>query len=222
MTRKFSVIYKILTTLSLLLGITLNLFKTTSITALLSYYTLQSNIMCFLLFAYYTVINIRNVNGNYKKGNIYYFIKGCLIITIFLTCMCYHLNLSKLGFNMEPLQLEFISKKVGNFLVHTLSPILVILDYFLFDEKGFFKKYYPFLWLIFPLTYVLYVYIYSSHGGTFYGIGGSERFAYFFLDYAEIGVMGVFKWILSISIGILVFSYGLILVDKMLSKRKKS
>lgn len=222
MTRKISVIYKILTTLSLLTGIILNLLKTTSAISLLSYYTLQSNIICFIAFVCYTIMEARDKIGNYKKNDIYYLIKGSIVIMIFITGFCYHITLSNLGFDMEPLELDFMFKKIANFFVHTCSPFLVILDYFLFDEKGNFKLYYPFLWLSFPINYVFYVYFYSAQGGTFYGVGGSEKFAYFFLDYIEIGINGVAKWLTIIILGILLFSYVLVIVDKMLAKRKKS
>lgn len=223
LTRKFSVIYKILTALVLLTGITLNLSKTSNIVSLLSYYTFQSNIICFIAFVTYTVIEIREKSGKCIKGDMYYFVKGAVVIMIFITTFCYHIALApQFDFDMGFKQTTDIYNKIANFFVHTLSPCLVILDYFLFDEKGNFKKYYPFLWLCFPLNYVLYVYIYASQGGTFYNIGGSQRFAYFFLDYIEIGVSGVIYWIIGMILGILLASYMLVIIDRILGKRSKS
>ena len=141
---------------------------------------------------------------------------------ILITFSCYHIALSPHGFNMESLQQDLVYRKIANFFVHTFSPIMVILDYFLFDTKGNFKLYYPFLWLVFPLNYVLYVYVYAAQGGTFHGIGGSEHFAYFFLDYTKVGVSGVLKWITGISFLILLVSYGFVIIDRMLEKKKKS
>lgn len=221
MTRRISVIYKILTALALLTGIVLNLFKTTSAISLLSYYTLQSNILCFIAFISYSAMEIRNINKKCKKGDIYYLIKGAMIIMIFITALFYHIALVPVGFTME-LDKTFIVKRIANFFVHTISPCLVILDYFLFDKKGKFKGYYPFLWLFFPFNYVIYVYFYASQGGTFYNIGGSNKFAYFFLDYIEIGIWGVVKWIIFMTIGILLVSYIVVVIDRKLGQKKRA
>lgn len=223
MKRKFSVIYKILTTLSILTGITLNLSKTSKVATLLSYYTFQSNIICFIAFAIYTVIELRESYCKCTKGDIYYLSKGAVVIMIFITTCCYHVALApQFSFDMGFVYTTDLYNKIANFFVHTLSPCLVMLDYFLFDEKGNFKKFYPFLWLTFPLNYVFYVYIYAAQGGTFYGIGGSQRFAYFFLDYIELGVTGVAKWIIVMTLGVLIVSYILVTIDKILAKKNKS
>lgn len=219
MKRKISVIYKILTALCLFTGITFNLYKADSAISILSYYTSQSNIICLIAFIIYSVKEIQDKNGKYKSGDIYYLTKGALVIMIFITTFFYHIALAPIGFNMEKNN-ENLIKEIADFLLHTLSPILVILDYFIFDKKGKFKTYYPFLWLIIPLNYVIYVYTYATFGGTFCGVGGSKRFAYFFLDYTRIGIYGVISWIVLMIIGILIISYVLIMLDKYLYKKR--
>ena len=220
MTRKNSIIYKILTAAALFTGILLNLLKTSSAISLLSYYTSQSNIICCLAFICFSVMEIQDKERKYRSSDVYYLVKGALIIMIFLTTFCYHIALAPFGFDMDLLHRDLLIKQIANFFLHTLSPVMVILDYFLFDEKGNLKKYYPFIWILFPLNYVAYVYFYAAHGGKFFGIGGSERFAYFFLDYVELGVWGVTKWIGIILLGLLLVSYLLIGIDKKLSKTK--
>lgn len=222
MTRKFSLIYKMLTALAILTGLIINLFHTKSPISLLSYYTSQSNIICLVAFICYFILDLIDKNRNYRKNDIYYLIKGAITIMIFLTTFCYHIALSPVGFDMEHLQKDFLSKKISNFILHTCAPWLVILDYFLFDEKGHFKKYYPFLWLFLPLNYLIYVYLYSAQGGTFYNIGGSNQFAYFFLDYKQIGINAVINWIFGICLLVLLFSYLLVYIDRFLFKKKQS
>ena len=221
MTRKLSIIYKILVSLSLFIGITLNLFETSAPIQLLSYYTFQSNIICFLAFITYLMIECLDKNRSYQKNDIYHLTKGSIVIMILITISCYYIALLPFGFNMESLQQDLATRKIANFFVHTFSPFLVILDYFLFDEKGNFKGYYPFLWLFFPINYVLYVYFYSSKGGTFYGIGGSDKFAYFFLDYTQLGISGVIKWVTGIIFVILLVSYILVYIDKIFKLKRK-
>ena len=221
MTRKTSAIYKILTAVALFTGILLNLLKTSSAISLLSYYTSQSNIICFIAFVCFFVMEIRDKDGKYKNSDVYYLVKGALIIMIFITTFCYHIALAPFGFNMESLRRDLLIKKIANFFLHTCSPVMVILDYFLFDKKGNFRFYYSFIWILFPLNYVGYVYFYAAHGGRFFGIGGSEKYAYFFLDYVELGVWGVAKWLAIILLGILLVSYTLVVIDKKLGKKKK-
>ena len=222
MNRKFSIAYKILTVLALFTGIVLNLIKTTSAISLLSYYTLQSNIICLIAFICYSINEIRDKSGSYRKSDIYYLVKGALIIMIFITTFFYHIALSPFGFNMDLNPKDLIIKKIANFFVHSISPVLVILDYFFFDEKGKFKMYYPFLWLFLPFNYVMYVYFYASLGGTFFGVGGSKQFAYFFLDYIELGILSVIKWLIIMALVILLISYILIIIDRILKKRKRT
>ena len=216
MTRKIiSICYKMFAIFSLISGIFLNLSNTSSVRALMSYYTLQSNVICLIAFMIILILEL--LNKQYQT-DIYYLIKGGLVITIAITAIIYHIALAPGGFQMDALQNSINNKQLANFLVHTVSPILVLLDYVLFDEKGHFKLFYPILWLIQPLNYVVYVYTYSNLGGSFYNIGGSRRFAYFFLDYKKLGYLEVLKWLIVIILGILIISELLVVLDKILKK----
>lgn len=216
--RKFSIGYKILVLLSLAIGILLNLIKTTSVSALLSYYTLQSNIICLVGFACFLYLEIRQE----EKSDIYYLIKGAIVIAIFITAFVYTCTLAPTNFEMDSLQKSVENKWVANLFVHSISPAMVIADYFLFDEKGKFKCYYPIFWLIIPLNYVLYVYMYSFSGGEFFNIGGSKHFAYFFLDYEKIGYLGVAKWLILMGLFIVFVSYLFVFIDSKLGGTKRS
>lgn len=207
--------YKMFTLFFLALGILLNVYKTTSIRAILSYYTLQSNLWCLLAFFAFTFLEFRKKR---YKTDIYYMIKGAIIIEILITAVVYRIALAPTGFSMDSLRESIIGNQFANFLVHTFSPLLVTLDYFFFDEKGNFKYFYPFIWLILPLNYIVYVYTYSSMGGKFYSIGGSRHFAYFFLDYEKIGYIGVLKWIIAMAIFILMIGLGFVVLDKLLAR----
>lgn len=216
--RRISLGYKILVILSLLTGILLNVMKTTSVKSILSYYTLQSNIICLVAFICFAFLEIRK--KSYKTEG-YYLVKGALIIAIFITAFVYRVALAPVGFEMDSLHRSISNKAFANLLVHTVSPILVILDYFLFDEKGNFRCYYPVMWLAIPLNYVFYVYAYGASGGTFFSIGGSKKYAYFFLDYEKIGYSGVAKWLIIMSLFILVISYVLVFIDSKMRSRKE-
>lgn len=211
MTRKTTdICYKIFTILSLISGIFLNLYNTSSIKALMSYYTLQSNVACLIAFIIFLILELL---GTQYKTDIYYLFKGSLIVMIAVTAIIYHIALAPIGFEMDMLKNCINNKVLANLLVHTISPLLVLLDYILFDEKGHMKFYYPIVWLIQPLNYVIYVYTYSYLGGKFYNIGGSKQFAYFFLDYNKLGYIGVLKWMLIIMVIILMIGKTLVKID---------
>ena len=213
---RFSVIFKLLVIISLVTGILLNVLNTTSVTAMLSYYTLQSNIICLVMFI--GIILAIVLHKDYRTSNIYYLLKGGVIIVILITAITYQVALVPNNFSMDIAYTTNTDRVWANLFVHVISPAMVIVDYILFDIKGNFKYYYPLIWLFILLNYVLYVYTYSARGGRFYGIGGSKEFAYIFLDYNQIGYGGVLKAIVVIVIVILMVSYLLVFLDRQ--KRK--
>ena len=210
--KRISLLYKLLVFISLLAGIILNLINTKSIISILSYYTLQSNIICLISFLGILIAIL--LKKDYRKSEVYYVIKGGIVIAIFITAIMYQIALTPYSFQMD---YNFGNRYLANLLVHVISPLLVILDYFIFDSKGKFKWFYPLIWLFIPLNYVIYVYTYSFNGGRFYGIGGSRDFAYIFLDYNQIGYI-----LIAMSIFILTISYLLVLIDKKLENFKNS
>ena len=214
--KKISLFYKLLVLFSLLTGIALNIINTQSIISILSYYTLQSNIICFITFA--AIIVSIFLKKDYRQSEVYYVVKGGVVICIFITAIMYQIALMPYGFQMD---YNFGNRYLANLLVHIISPLLVILDYFIFDCKGKFRWFYPLIWLFIHLNYVIYVYTYSLNGGRFYGIGGSRDFAYIFLDYNQIGYVSVAKFLIAMTIFILAFSYLLVLIDKKLGGLKK-
>lgn len=215
--KRISLLYKLLVFISLLAGIILNLINTKSIISILSYYTLQSNIICLITFLGILIAIL--LKKDYRKSEVYYVIKGGIVIAIFITAIMYQIALTPYSFQMD---YNFGNRYLANLLVHVISPLLVILDYFIFDSKGKFKWFYPLIWLFIPLNYVIYVYTYSLNGGRFYGIGGSRDFAYIFLDYNQIGYISVAKFLIAMSIFILTISYLLVLIDKKLENFKNS
>ena len=215
--RIISFLYRTLLIISLSTGIIMNVATTSSVSAILSYYTLQSNILCLVVFVILQILSVLKID--YQESEVYHLVKGCITITIATTGLVYAIALAPIGFNMH-IDTSGLVKFMTDFLVHRLSPILVLLDHFLFDKKGKLKFYYPFIWLIIPLNYLIYVYAYSAGGGEFFGVGGSTKFAYIFLDYTQIGYEGVAWAIVIMAIFILAISFLLVLVDRVMGSRR--
>lgn len=210
--RKVSIIFKLLVIISLLAGILLNVVHTTSISAILSYYTLQSNMICLAVFIGIMVMIV--LKKDYRSDDRYYILKGAVVMAILVTAITYQVALAPNGFQMDISYTMRPERYWANLLVHVISPMLVLLDYVLFDKKGKFKYKYPVIWLCIPWGYVIYVYIYNALGGRFFGIGGSREYAYKFLDYKQIGYLGVIKWIFVFTILILMLSYIIVFWDR--------
>ena len=210
--RKVSIIFKLLVIISLLAGILLNVVHTTSISAILSYYTLQSNMICLAVFIGIMVMIV--LKKDYRSDDRYYILKGAVVMAILVTAITYQVVLAPNGFQMDISYTMRPERYWANLLVHVISPMLVLLDYVLFDKKGKFKYKYPVIWLCIPWGYVIYVYIYNALGGRFFGIGGSKEYAYKFLDYKQIGYLGVIKWIFVFTILILMLSYIIVFWDR--------
>lgn len=206
--KNFSKTYKLSVILIIFTGLWCSFKNANSIISKLSYYTIQSNIICLALFTYSLIFEILDLN--YKTKN-YYIIKGGIIIAIILTGVIYHIALLPGEFQMDAS--TKIIKVLSSILLHGISPIIVLVDYILFDKKGKFKYKYAIYWLAFPIYYVIYVYIYSYFGGEFYNIGGSKNYAYIFLDFKKIGIINVEISIISIIIFLILISYILIAYD---------
>lgn len=215
--RKISFFYRLFLIASLLGGIVLSLKNTAFVKYLLSYYTIQSNIVCLITFFLFLIGDI--IKYDYRNKKWYPILKGAITMAILVTFIIYISTLLPNKFLMYQVSInsKMIGKKIGNCLVHGISPILVIGDYF-FDEKGKCKNYYPICWLFFPTLYVYFIYSKKRH---FYGIGGSRKYGYFFLDPEKVGTMGVILWITGIIIGILVIGYVFVFFDQKLANRKK-
>ena len=213
--RRFSICYKIVIALLISIGISLNMLRTVSKISMVSYFTLQSNALCLCIFIGSIYLEIRDKN---YKNNKYYIVKGTMVISILLTGIIYQIGLLPNNFKMDALS-NYQITDIANLILHFLAPILVLMDYIIFDEKGHFKIYYPLFWLSFPIFYLIYVYVYGNLGGSFFNIGGSDKYAYFFLDYEVIGYIGVLRWCILILIGIEVLSYLLVFIDWLISKK---
>jgi hypothetical protein len=180
MKEKISLFYKILIVVMGGIGLYLN-FEMSSISDNIIYFTIQSNLLCFL---FYLVIVILTLIKKLKKDNVYYMFKGMVTMSITITMFVYQLLISTNGgvpgYENHMLACNF---------VHLFVPLMIIFDYIIFGEKGNLKKNYPFIWSLVLVAYILFDIIYVVLGGTF--IGGTT-YPYFYMDIEKYGLVGVF------------------------------
>lgn len=206
-------IFRLILIFSALAGLTLQFLHSEKILATLSYYTVLSNLFVLLLFIY--IVYLYDIKQQQIPTS-YSILKGSATVGIFLTFIIYHFVLRPVlissGFEYSPYS-------ISDLLVHYLVPIMTLLDYLLFDEKGNYQKSFIKFWMIFPIAYVVYVYLYGGLGGTFPSYDYESSFPYFFLDYQTYG-WTVLLFIIGIALFYLLLCIALYFLDNRILKKK--
>lgn len=186
-------------------------FNSVSLEEHFAYYTNLSNLICIIYFIFYIIKCYLLKEESYNSC-----IKGSVTLTIAITGIVYNFLLRPFMHDVEGvMDLHSLS----NYIVHIIMPLIVILDWILFDEKGKFKKYYIFIWLILPFLYFIFICIRASLGKTF--TYASSRYPYFFLDIDAYGVLQVLLNVSLAIIAVLTLGYIFFKVDNLLMIKKE-
>lgn len=157
------------------LGVLLNVAQDDWSLSGLAYFTNMSNILVFLVYGY-LFFNQKPLNS-LKRIILYQ-----TVLSIVMTGLVYHLVLSP---NFDGSSLV---NPLPNIMVHTLSPLLVIIERLIFSQRKALNRIYPLYWLAFPLIYYLFTLIYARFGGVFAsGTEYESSYPYFFLNVKEYG-----------------------------------
>lgn len=195
-------IFRLIIIFSAVIGVILNSLNSDVPLKQFTYFTLQSNILVALI--YITSFFLR------KESKTFDFIKNLATVAIILTGLVFNFMLRPVvqGFDYNP-------NTISDFLVHTLTPILVLLDFIFFSNHGKIKIFDPLYWLAFPLFYWIFTLIYVAFGGNFNGETYESNHPYFFLNFQEYGI-GYFLLVIAI---VQVISYALYYIDKLMYKK---
>lgn len=206
MKEKLSLLYKIIIVIACGFGIYLN-FKAFTVGGAVIYYTVQSNIMCFI---FYLVTVILKIAGKLKKNSNYYILKGMVTMAITVTMVVFQFVITDSGMT------AYAGNELASIMAHIVVPLLVMSDYVIFGEKGNLKRNYPFIWSATLVFYVIFDFVYVALGGRF---GDGSIYPYLYMN---IEVNGLLKVIIScITIFILFIGYGTIIqtIDQKLGKK---
>ena len=109
--------------------------------------------------------------------------------------------------------------RIASISFHVILPIMYVLDWLLFYEHKKVKWYYPITSVIFPMLYVVFVYIRAA----FFGFNPQVPYIYpyFFLNLETQGVSGVAKWIAILVVGFILLGYIFCLIDKFIKIKNK-
>ncbi len=196
-------------------------------THMFSYFTVQCNIFCFIVFFILFLSSLFSIQYPNDKAKMYFtHLNGMALLSIIITFLTYHFVLNGSGFSMTENTTDTVLTAITqessvhipppserDIYVHYLIPALTLLDWLLFEPKGKFKKYDPLLWLIPILTYFLMTIIRCE---VF-----SNEYPYSFLNLSSLGIFNVMSIILVFAIISLFLGYLIIGFDLALAHRAK-
>lgn len=140
--------------------------------------------------------------------------KGGVTLAVTITMTVYHFLLARVIFEM----VGYKPFSPNDIIVHYAIPLMVILDWLLFDPKPTYGPADPLKWLGIPLVYFIFAVLRAQLGGELRGV--NSRYPYFFIDIDALGIGPVLLNVLLLSIGFLFIGYVLFGVDRYLGQSK--
>lgn len=196
-------------------GVLLNLFAPgAEVWSVLSFYTMQSNLFCIALTLVLLACDLTDID--YHENRLYTALRFCALVSILLAFTVYHAVLEPRMSAEYPAYFSGFS--VLNAIIHMYTPVMLLLDYLLFDEKGLFRWWYAPLSAAVPLLYAVYLAIYSATGGVFVTFNKVQSAPYFFLDYQTFGPGRTALWAVSIVGGTVAGAFALVALDRALRR----
>lgn len=169
-------VFKLLVIISSGLGITLTLVEAGGSLRPFAYFTNQSNLLVFIVYTYF-IFNHKAYHEPFIT------LLYQVVLAIVLTAVVYHIML-------RPFidEASYSSNSITDLLVHTFTPLLVVIERYFFSVKGILQKSHPLYWLIFPLVYFIFTLVYAALGGIYQaGTENASKYPYFFLNFEESG-----------------------------------
>lgn len=163
-----------------------------------TYYTVLSNLIV-LGFFIYNIYILYNKPG-LLENKTYVRIKAGVTATILMTFFTFSLLLL-------PRQSPEEIWTIKNFALHFIAPILAILDWFLFDKKGLYRKIEALTWTIIPLIYLIYSLIRAIVFNISIPDNEESPFPYFFLNIYKLGIGKVVSYCILILLIFMALSY---------------
>ena len=179
----------------------------------LLYFTILSNLFCSLAFLGLIIKTILDIQKYGIKGSssISPHIKGGVMLYILLTMSVYHFILIPYALHINPYQ----RLRIPDVVFHYIIPFAMLFDWLMFDEKGKFKLFDPFIWISTPYIYVTFIFFQSRFELVDRINAHISRYVYIFLDISSLGIDLVIKNILSLTVVFLIVGYLIIFVDRI-------
>ncbi|MCW3839053.1 Pr6Pr family membrane protein [Micromonospora yasonensis] len=206
--RRLAIPFRLAIVLSVVAGIVLTALGPATVTGLLPYFTIQSNVAVGA-FAGYAAWRAWQGRPEPRSA-----LKGAVTLYITITGTVYHLVLANPASPFAMIQPHReLGEWWGNQFLHTVVPLLAVADWALFDGRGRLRLRYAAWWLAFPLAYLGFALVRGLI---------VHRYPYPFIDAGELGYTGV-----ALSSVVFAFAFwllGLLFVgiDKGLARRTRA
>ena len=108
--------------------------------------------------------------------------------------------------------------RVASITFHVMLPIMYVFDWLLFYEHKKVRWFYPIASLVFPMLYVVFVYVRAAILN--FNPEAPYIYPYFFLNLETQGIAGVTKWVAILFVGFITLGYIFYGIDKVIKKEK--
>ncbi|OKI50449.1 Pr6Pr family membrane protein [Micromonospora sp. CB01531] len=206
--RRLAILFRLAAVLSVVAGIVLTALGPATVTGLLPYFTIQSNVAVggFAGYAAWRCWHDRPEPPSVLKGAV------TLYITI--TGVVYHLVLANPASPFAMAQPDrALGDALGNQFLHTVVPLLAVTDWVLFDQRGRLRLRYAAWWLAFPLAYLGFALVRGLI---------VHRYPYPFVDAGQLGYDGVGLSSLGFAFAFWLLGLLFVGVDKGLARRTRA
>ncbi|NEB76276.1 integral membrane regulator [Streptomyces sp. SID14478] len=207
--RPVAAAFRALVALAALTGIVIDLSISDSALRVLSYFTIQSNILVAVAFA------LSAWRAWTARPPLRPLVTGGVLLFICITGLVYHVILanSASGFSMtdDPDVAVTGARQVSNQLLHTVTPIGAVLDWLLLTRPGALRPRHAAIWLAYPLAY----FGFALARGAIMTPGTPARYPYPFLDVDAHGYAGVLGNAVIFGLAFYVLALALVLLDRI-------
>ncbi|MGW1076552.1 Pr6Pr family membrane protein [Streptomyces sp. NPDC002537] len=203
--RPIAAAFRALVALAALTGIVLDAIDSTDLGRLFSYFTIQSNIMVAIAFAW-SAHRAWTARPALSPR-----ITGGALLYISITGLVFHFVLSNdsSGFSMTSERTPLES--IANQLLHTVTPVAAALDWLLLTAPGGFLLRHAWQWLAYPFLYLPFALI----RGAFLDPGTEGRYPYPFLDVGLHGYAGIATNAVVFGLAFYALALTLVLLDRV-------
>ena len=175
------------------------------------YFTNISNYLCFFVVIALLVDNAKKYSKGEREDLTEFApnFRLSVFVMIFITFLVYNTILD------HPFKVSYWTN-IRSIVVHLICPVLFMVDYMLFSKHRTVSKKAPFLALIIPVVYFLYIVIRAEvYVGT-----GKMVYPYFFLNGYELGWGVVALYLLAIAVIIVGVGFALWAYDKLVKNEE--
>lgn len=215
--RVISLYYRIVIVLFVISGLIVNfLTEDTAVKDILIMYTTMSNILVGTFFLFYVLLQMSSKSLALMESQTIIFIKSIVTFGIAVTFFIFLFGITP-GSIIAGDYLWLGT--YWNIVLHYIIPPMVIFDWIIFDRKKSYKKWYPFVFISLPFSYLIFALVRAEFGSILReGTPAESRYPYPFIDIDLLGVGLVVLIVIGITAICLGLGYLMYYIDHLSKK----